>query len=75
MNTDSQKITVSQDEQLQKLQKIVQDTINEEKLIVENLLNQPKEILSKGQTISDKVAVFGGSWRFIILFSVILLII
>lgn len=72
MNTESQKITVSQDEQLQKLQKIVQDTINEEKLIVENLLNQPKEILSKGQTISDKVAAFGGSWRFIILFSVIL---
>jgi uncharacterized membrane protein len=52
----------------------VQQSISEEKLIVENLLNPPKEILTKGQSISDKVARFGGSWYFIIMFSVILLV-
>ncbi|HKC34446.1 MAG TPA: DUF1003 domain-containing protein [Chitinophagaceae bacterium] len=62
----------SGDEQLSKLQHIVQQTITEEKLIVDNLLHQPKEVLTKGQSISDKVAAFGGSWKFIISFSVIL---
>ena len=60
------------DEQLNKLKQIVQMSIKEEKLIVENLLNQPKEILSRGQSISDKVASFGGSWKFIIIFSIII---
>ncbi len=62
----------SEDEQLSKLQQIVKQAIIEEKLIVENLLHQPKEILSRGQSISDKVARFGGSWNFIISFSVII---
>ena len=60
------------DEQLNKLKQIVQMSIKEEKLIVENLLNQPKEILSRGQSISDKVASFGGSWKFIIIFSIVI---
>lgn len=64
----------SEDEQLTKLQQIVQQAINEEKLIVDNLLNPPKEILTRGQTISDKVARFGGSWKFINVFSLLLLI-
>ena len=38
------------------------------------VLLTPKEILTKGQSISDKVARFGGSWYFIIMFSVILLV-
>ncbi len=57
---------------LVKLHHIVEDTIKAEKLIVHNLLNPPLEILSQGQKISDKVARFGGSWRFIISFGVIL---
>ncbi len=65
-------ILKSEDEQLIKLHHIVDQAIAEEKLIVENLLHQPKEILSSGQSISDKVASFGGSWKFIISFSVIL---
>ena len=72
MNADIKNLLKSEDEQLTKLQQIVQQTIAEEKLIVENLLHQPTEILSKGQSISDKVAAFGGSWKFIISFSVIL---
>lgn len=74
MKNTTQSILQSEKEQLAKLQKIVTDTIEEEKLMVENLLHQPKEILTKGQSISDKVATFGGSWKFIILFGIILFV-
>ncbi len=72
MEIDISKLINSEQEQLIKLRKIVEQTIEEEKLIVDNLLHQPSEILSRGQTISDKVASFGGSWKFIITFSIIL---
>lgn len=72
MNTDTSTLFKTEDEQLTKLQQIVQQAIAEEKLIVENLLYQPKEIITRGQSISDKVASFGGSWKFIISFSIIL---
>lgn len=70
MDTDN--LLKSGDDQLLKLQQIVRQTMAEEKLIVDNLLHQPQEILTKGQSISDKVANFGGSWKFIILFGIIL---
>ncbi len=59
-------------EQLSKLQDIVQKSITEEKLVVENLLKEPEETLTTGQRISDQVAKFGGSWSFIISFSALL---
>jgi len=55
-----------------KLHKIVEDTMNAEKLIIHNLLNPPIESITTGQKISDKVAMFGGSWSFIIFFGVLL---
>lgn len=58
---------------LEKLHKIVQETIQEKDLILNNLLHPSQDILSKEQKLSDKVAHFGGSWRFIIIFGVILL--
>ncbi|GAO41765.1 DUF1003 domain-containing protein [Flavihumibacter petaseus] len=70
MNTEN--LTQSGKDQLSKLQAIVQQSIAEEKLVVDNLLNEPKEILTRGQSISDKVARFGGSWSFIISFSALL---
>ncbi len=72
MNTDTDNFINSEDQQLKKLHQIVNNTMEEEKLIVENLLHEPREILTKGQSISDNVANFGGSWKFIIIFSVIL---
>jgi uncharacterized membrane protein len=69
---EKENLLKSEEVQLAKLQQIVRQTIEEEKLIVENLLHQPTEILTKGQSFSDKVAAFGGSWNFIISFSVIL---
>ena len=74
MDKDISKLINSEVEQLSKLQEIVRKSIDEEKLIIDNLLNPPSEILSRGEKISDKVAKFGGSWRFIILFLFILIV-
>jgi uncharacterized membrane protein len=67
-------IQKSQKDQLAKLQQIVKKTMDDEKLIVDNLLNPPEDIFTSGQKISDKVARFGGSWAFIISFFIILLL-
>ncbi len=72
MDKDIEKMLNSEAEQLKRLQSIVKKAIEEESLIVENLLHQPTEVLTTGQSISDKVARFGGSWNFIIAFGVIL---
>ncbi len=72
MKTDPNNILKSEKEQLAKLQQIVQKTIDDEKLIVDNLLHPPEDVLTKGQKISDKVASFGGSWLFIISFFIVL---
>lgn len=73
-NQEFDSLTIQEDDQLKKLQDIVEDTIKEEELITNNLLNAPSDILSRGQKISDKVARFGGSWKFIISFIVILFV-
>lgn len=76
MNINNDIITLlhNESEQLEKLQRIVQKSIEDENLILENLLHPPIEILTQGQKISDKVARFGGSWAFIISFFIILII-
>jgi uncharacterized membrane protein len=48
--------------------------LDTEELIIHNLLNPPIETLTAGQKISDKVAKLGGSWWFIIIFGVVLMI-
>jgi uncharacterized membrane protein len=63
-----------QDVHMAQLHRIVEEAIKEEELITENLLHPQEEILSQGQKISDKVARFGGSWKFIIIFSVVLIV-
>jgi len=73
MDKDVSKLVESENEQIKKLQDIVKKSIDDEELIIQNLLNPPKEIITKGQSISDKVASFGGSWAFIISFFVILI--
>ena len=74
MQTETKNLIKSATEQMAKLQDIVQKSIDEEKLVVEHLLNEPKEIITRGQSISDKVARFGGSWNFIISFSIIIIV-
>jgi len=65
-------LLAKEEEQLNKLTEIVNQAIKDEKSIVEDLLHQPKEKLTAGQAISDQVASFGGSWYFIISFSIVL---
>lgn len=61
-------------EQLGKLHQIIRKSIEDQELILENLLHPPRETLTPGQSISDKVAKFGGSWTFIITFLLLLTI-
>ena len=70
VNKEIKELSSDQNEHLVKLHQIVKDTIDEEELIINNLLHPPKDILSPGQKVSDKVARFGGSWKFIIIFAV-----
>lgn len=74
LDDDVDRLLTAESEQLKRLQRIVKQSIRDENLIVENLLNPPKEILTKGQKVSDKVARFGGSWAFIISFFLILIV-
>ncbi len=73
-NKEIDQLLNQQNEHINKFHKIVDETIKEEKSIIENLLHPPHEIITRGQSISDKVAQFGGSWKFIILFGIILAI-
>jgi uncharacterized membrane protein len=73
-NKDISRLLSDENTHLKKLHQIVEESIKEEKLIIHNLLNPPGETLTQGQKISDKVARFGGSWKFIIMFGVILFV-
>lgn len=74
MDKEIRKIQRSETRQMGKFKSIVANAIEDEKLIIENLVNPPADILTRGQKISDKVARFGGSWIFIISFFVVLII-
>lgn len=71
---DLNQLLQTNDESLRKLHNIVTATMKEERLIVQNLMHPPAEVLSRGQRISDKVARFGGSWAFIIAFGCVLFV-
>lgn len=60
------------DADIQKLHQLVAKAVDEETLMTTSLQNPPQELMSKGQKISDKVALFGGSWKFIIFFLTLL---
>jgi len=57
---------------IQELQNDVINCIKENEIITFNTGASVKEVLRMGDNISDKVAVFGGSWKFIIIFFIIL---
>jgi len=59
-------------ERIERLQSIVRETIQEQELILNNLANPPREEITRGQRLADKVAAFGGSWAFIIAFFAVL---
>jgi uncharacterized membrane protein len=73
MDQDIHQLLQSESQQMQRLREIVAKSIEDEKLIIENLLHPPAEMLTRGQKISDRVARFGGSWSFILSFLFLLL--
>src|SRR5947207_573499 len=56
---------------INKLHKIVLDSVNEEKLLADKVYSST-ESLSFSDKMADSVAKFGGSWKFIILFIVVI---
>jgi uncharacterized membrane protein len=68
-----QELLQTEDEHLKKLNEIVVQAIEQEKLMLQSI-SDDKEKLSFGQRTADKVARFGGSWKFIIWFGLVLLV-
>jgi uncharacterized membrane protein len=58
----------TENEQLEKLSEIVHKAIEEEKLLSEKLLEFEDRNPSLVSRVADKVAAFGGSWKFIFSF-------
>jgi uncharacterized membrane protein len=65
-------LLATEDEHLKKLNEIVLQSIEQEKLLLQNVAAQEAEKLSLGQRLADRVAKFGGSWKFIIAFALVL---
>lgn len=73
-STSKKALLQAEKDQLDRLRRIVEDSIREEELLVNNLLHPPSETLTRGQLLSDKIARFGGSWAFILIFLAVLLV-
>ncbi|MFZ6009473.1 MAG: DUF1003 domain-containing protein [Bacteroidota bacterium] len=71
-HTDFEKLLAQNTEHLSKLNDIVRQSLKEEEFLVNKLLHPEKEKLSFAERLSDKIARFGGSWKFIISFGAIL---
>jgi uncharacterized membrane protein len=60
--------------ELNKLEKIVLKAIHNDELLTENIEPEIASELTSGQRMADKIATFGGSWTFIIIFFSFLLL-
>lgn len=60
--------------EITKLEEEVLQSINEKELIADNINDEFEKNLTLGQRVADKIALFGGSWSFIITFTSIILI-
>lgn len=58
--------------ELSKLEKSVVDTLGKGKQFTQKQLKEHADKLTYGQKLADKVATFGGSWTFIIVFGLVL---
>ncbi|TXF79372.1 DUF1003 domain-containing protein [Chryseobacterium sp.] len=62
----------SEDDQLNKIHNIVHKAIEEESLLITKLNEDENDGRTFGEKLSDNVAKFGGSWKFIILFALVM---
>lgn len=75
MNKDRiQTLLAIEDEQLKKLNQIVVEAVEEEKLLSGKLSEFEESVIPFSGRVADKVARFGGSWVFIITFLAIMLL-
>ncbi len=69
-----QQLMKTESAQLSRLHKIIQETVDEEALIIKRIRDEDeKNTPTFGERVADRVAQFGGSWTFIIGFSLLLL--
>lgn len=59
--------------EITKLEEEVLNSIKEQEVITDNLNLEFEENLNFGQKVADKIALFGGSWKFILSFGGILI--
>ena len=52
----------------------IDSRVDEDDLVTKNVNDEFEEQLTFGQRVADKVAAFGGSWKFIISFSVVMIV-
>lgn len=69
-NNKLDELLATENQQLQKLNDIVQKSIEEEKFISDKLIEFEDHNLPLSSRIADKVSGFGGSWKFIISFAI-----
>lgn len=62
----------TEDQQLKKLHTIVEQSLEEEKLVSGKLMQFEETHPSWSNRIADNVASFGGSWRFILIFTFVM---
>jgi uncharacterized membrane protein len=62
----------TENQQLDRLHEIVRLSIEEEEMITRKLCETDESAMTFVERLSDKVAKFGGSWRFIIIFMAVL---
>jgi uncharacterized membrane protein len=68
-----EQLLLNENEQLQKLNSIVLKAIEEEKLLSQKLIEFEEANPPFSSRVADRVAAFGGSWKFIIFFFLIML--
>ena len=69
------KLMQTENTQIAKLHKIVEESLEEESLLTRKLLeDDDSKKLTYGERLADKVAQFGGSWTFIMSFGAVLLL-
>lgn len=71
---DIEEILTSEKLSLQKMRELVKHSIEEENLLSQKLLEVDKEIeINFSQKLADRIATFGGSWKFILTFIFIMI--
>ena len=69
-----EKIIEEEISEMSRIDEIISNTVKEEEKISRDIDEEFDTQLSYGERLSDSIASFGGSWRFIIIFGVILFV-